>query len=144
MAYSLPLFNCICCSTRWLTGPDLLAKFKGAWRCFPKVDLVRRAGYSQHQEGWQERLEFTAFYEALLESQGRSALVVGGGKAIGKGWSQFELHRQNFQFNGKLLVGKGFTRPVTQARLMSLNSKLGKSRSGLSPLALANSGEGRS
>jgi hypothetical protein len=52
-----------------LTGPDLLAKVKELGDV-SKSDLVRSCGYVSTKEGGGERLNFTAFYEALLEAKG--------------------------------------------------------------------------
>ena len=52
-----------------LTGKDLLAKVKELGDV-SKSDLVRACGYVSTKKGGGERLNFTAFYEALLEAKG--------------------------------------------------------------------------
>jgi len=50
---------------------DLLAKVK-ALSDASNSDLVRAAGYLSTKKDGSERLNFTAFYEALLEGKGVS------------------------------------------------------------------------
>jgi hypothetical protein len=52
-----------------LTGADLLAKVKELGDV-SKSDLVRACGYISHKRDGSERLNFTAFYEALLNAKG--------------------------------------------------------------------------
>ncbi len=49
-----------------LTGSDILAKVKELGDV-SKSDLVRACGYVSTKKNGGERLNFTAFYEALLE-----------------------------------------------------------------------------
>jgi hypothetical protein len=51
-----------------LTGSELLAKVKEQGDA-SKSDLVRAAGYVSTKKDGSERLNFTAFYEALLEAR---------------------------------------------------------------------------
>jgi hypothetical protein len=50
-----------------LTGTDLLAKVKALGDA-SKSELVRECGYVTTKQDGSERLNFTAFYEALLEA----------------------------------------------------------------------------
>ena len=86
-----------------LTGPDLLAKVKELGDV-SKSDLVRSCGYVSSKKDGSERLNFTAFYEALLEAKGLS-LGAGGG---GKGGRKLS-YVATVQGNGNLLVGKAYT-----------------------------------
>ena len=52
-----------------LTGSELLAKVKELGDV-SKSDLVRACGYVSNKKSGGERLNFTAFYEALLEAKG--------------------------------------------------------------------------
>ena len=52
-----------------LTGSDLLSKVKELGDV-SKSDLVRACGYVSTKKNGGERLNFTAFYEALLEAKG--------------------------------------------------------------------------
>jgi hypothetical protein len=89
-----------------LTGTDLLAKVKELGDA-SKSDLVRAAGYLSTKKDGSERLNFTAFYEALLEAKGVS-LGDGGGNGKGKGGRSLS-YVATVQFNGNLLVGKAYT-----------------------------------
>ena len=53
-----------------LSGSDLLAKVKELGDV-SKSDLVRACGYVSTKKNGSERLNFTAFYEALLEAKRR-------------------------------------------------------------------------
>ena len=50
-----------------LTGSELLAKVKELGDV-SKSDLVRACGYVSDKKAGGDRLNFTAFYEALLEA----------------------------------------------------------------------------
>ena len=50
-----------------LTGKDLLAKVKDLGDV-SKSDLVKACGYVSTKKGGGERLNYTAFYEELLEA----------------------------------------------------------------------------
>ena len=90
-----------------LTGSELLAKIKDVGEA-SKSDLVRACGYVSSKKDGAERLNFTAFYEALLEAKGVS-LGEGGGKgATGKGGRKLSFVA-TVQGNGNLLVGKAYT-----------------------------------
>jgi len=65
---------------------------------------VRAAGYVGKMKDGGERLNFTAFYEALLEAKGVS-LVDGSGKGRGKGVRTMS-YVATLQGNGNLLVCK--------------------------------------
>ena len=65
-----------------LVGSELLSKVKDLGDV-SKSDVVRACGYVSTKAGGGERLNFTAFYEALLDAKGIS---LGGGTArVGKG-----------------------------------------------------------
>ena len=89
-----------------LTGSDLLAKVKELGDA-SKSDLVRAAGYLSTKKDGSERLNFTAFYEALLEAKGVS-LGDGGGNGKGKAGRSLS-YVATVQGNGNLLVGKAYT-----------------------------------
>ena len=89
-----------------LVGSDLLAKVKELGDA-SKSDLVRACGYVSTKKDGSERLNFTAFYEALLEAKG---LSLGGGAAAGTGKAGRKLsYVATVQGNGNLLVGKAYT-----------------------------------
>jgi len=89
-----------------LVGYDLLAKVKELGDV-SKSDLVREAGYVSTKKDGGERLNFTAFYEALLEAKGVS-LGDGPGKTKGKAGRSLS-YVATVQGNGNLLVGKAYT-----------------------------------
>jgi len=114
-----------------LTGADLLAKVKELGDA-SKSDLVRAAGYVSSKKDGNERLNFTAFYEALLEAKGVSLGMSGGN---GKGPAGRSLsYMAKVQGNGNLLVGMAYT------GLLGLNPgdefeiKLGKKQIRLIPV----------
>ncbi|MBM5800838.1 MAG: AbrB family transcriptional regulator [Cyanobacteria bacterium K_DeepCast_35m_m2_023] len=88
-----------------LSGSELLAKVKELGDV-SKSDLVRSCGYVSSKKDGAERLNFTAFYEALLEAKGVS-LGDGNGK-VGKGGRKLS-YTAKVQFNGNLTVGKAYT-----------------------------------
>ena len=89
-----------------LKGSDLLTKVKELGDV-SKSDLVRGCGYVSTKKDGTERLNFTAFYEALLEAKGVS-LGDGGGNGKGKGGRKLS-YVATVQGNGNLLVGKAYT-----------------------------------
>ena len=91
--------------TSMLVGSDLLAKVKELGDV-SKSDLVRSCGYVSTKKDGAERLNFTAFYEALLEAKGLS--LGGGGGGTGKGGRKLS-YVATVQGNGNLLVGKAYT-----------------------------------
>ena len=89
-----------------LTGSDLLAKVKELGD-ISKSDLVRACGYVSTKKNGSERLNFTAFYEALLEAKGVN-LGDSGVAGIGKGGRKLS-YVATVQGNGNLLIGKSYT-----------------------------------
>jgi hypothetical protein len=88
-----------------LTGPDLLAKVKELGSA-TKSDLVRACGYVSSKKDGTERLNFTAFYNALLEAKGISVGTEGKGTSARGRKLSFST---KVQFNGNLLIGKAYT-----------------------------------
>ena len=92
--------------TEALTGTDLLAKVKELGDV-SKSDLVRATGYVSTKKDGTERLNFTAFYEALLNAKGiEFHTSSGNGGTPGRKLS----FATRVQFNGNLMVGKAYTR----------------------------------
>ena len=121
-----------------LTGSDLLAKVKELGDA-SKSDLVRAAGYLSIKKDGSERLNFTAFYEALLEAKGVS-LGDGGGNGKGKGarrLSQVAI----VQGNGNLLVGKAYTAMLDLRPGDEFEIKLGRKQICLVPVGGADDEE---
>ena len=88
-----------------LTGSDLLAKVKDLGDV-SKTDLATACGYVTDKKDGGQRVNFTAFYEALLSAKG---VDLGTGTAgIGKGGRKLS-YTAKVQGNGNLLVGKAYT-----------------------------------
>jgi hypothetical protein len=87
-----------------LTGADLLAKVKELGDV-SKSDLVRACGYVSGKTDGSERLNFTAFYEALLNAKG---VDFGAAPKVGKAGRKLSFNTK-VQFNGNLMVGKAYT-----------------------------------
>jgi hypothetical protein len=114
-----------------LTGSELLAKVKELGDV-SKSDLVRSAGYVSTKKDGTERLNFTAFYEALLEAKGVS---FGDGGSGGKGRPGRSLSfNTKIQFNGNLLVGKAYTAQLGLKPGDEFEIKLGRKQIQLIPL----------
>ncbi|MEB3170841.1 MAG: AbrB family transcriptional regulator [Synechococcaceae cyanobacterium] len=112
-----------------LTGADLLAKVKEMGDA-SKSDLVRACGYVSSKKDGSERLNFTAFYEALLNAKG---LDFGGGAKTGKGGRKLSYNTK-VQFNGNLMVGKAYTALLDLKPGDEFEIKLGRKHIRLVPL----------
>jgi hypothetical protein len=118
-----------------LTGTDLLAKVKELGDA-SKSDLVRAAGYVSTKKDGSERLNFTAFYEALLEAKG----VGFGGDSSGTGRPGRKLSfTTKVQFNGNLMVGKAYTALLGLEPGDEFEIKLGRKQIRLIPAGSADS-----
>ena len=114
-----------------LTGTELLAKVKELGDV-SKSDLVRSCGYVSTKKDGTERLNFTAFYEALLEAKGMN---LGAGSSCGKGRPGRSLsYAAKVQFNGNLLVGKAYTAQLGLQPGDEFEIKLGRKQIKLIPL----------
>ena len=87
-----------------LTGVDLLAKVKDLGDV-SKTDLATQCGYVSQKNG-SDRVNFTAFYEALLNAKGID--LSGGTGEIGKGGRKLS-YIAKVQGNENLLIGKAYT-----------------------------------
>jgi hypothetical protein len=114
-----------------LTGSDLLAKVKELGNA-SKSELVRACGYVSSTKDGGERLNFTAFYEALLEAKGMS-LGVASGAGPGKPGRTLS-YMAKVQFNGNLLVGKAYTAQLGLEPGDEFEIKLGRKRIMLVPV----------
>ena len=109
--------------TEPLVGAELLAKVKELGDA-PKSDLVRGCGYVSTKKDGAERLNFTAFYEALLQAKG-----VGFGEGAdrsGKPGRKLSYGTQVL-FNGNLLIGKAYTEQMGFKPGDRFEIKLGRS-----------------
>ena len=109
-----------------LTGSDLLAKVKELGDV-SKSDLVRACGYVSTKKNGSERLNFTAFYEALLEAKGVN-LGDSGVAGIGKGGRKLS-YIATVQGNGNLLIGKAYTALLDLKAGDEFEIKLGRNKS---------------
>ena len=112
-----------------LTGSDLLAKVKELGDV-SKSDLVRACGYVSTKKDGTERLNFTAFYEALLNAKG---VDFGGAAKAGKGGRKLSFLTK-VQFNGNLMVGRAYTGMLDLKPGDEFEIKLGRKQIRLVPL----------
>jgi hypothetical protein len=118
-----------------LVGADLLAKVKELGDA-SKSDLVRSTGYVSTKKDGTERLNFTAFYEALLEAKG----VGLGGDSSGPGKPGRKLSfTTKVQFNGNLMVGKAYTAMLGLEPGDEFEIKLGRKQVRLAPIGAGDS-----
>ena len=113
-----------------LTGAELLAKVKEMGDV-SKSDVVRACGYVSTKKDGSERLNFTAFYEALLNAKGVD--FGGSGAKVGKGGRKLSFTTK-VQFNGNLMVGKAYTALLDLKPGDEFEIKLGRKQIRLVPL----------
>jgi hypothetical protein len=121
-----------------ITGAELLAKLKEMGDV-SKSELVRGCGYVSSKKDGGDRLNFTAFYEALLEAKGLS-LGDGAGKGAGKGGRKLS-YVATVQGNGNLLVGKAYTAMLELHPGDEFEIKLGRKQIRLVPAGSADDEE---
>jgi hypothetical protein len=115
-----------------ITGPDLLAKVKELGDV-SKSELVRECGYLSTKKDGSERLNFTAFYEALLNAKGVNLGTDSAGRGTGKGGRKLS-YTTRIQFNGNLMLGKAYTAVLDLKPGDEFEIKLGKKQIQLIPL----------
>ena len=113
-----------------LTGSELLSKVKELGDA-SKSDLVRACGYVSTKKNGSDRLNFTAFYEALLEAKGVN-LGDSGVEGIGKGGRKLS-YIAKVQGNGNLLIGKAYTALLNLKAGDEFEIKLGRKQIRLLP-----------
>ena len=113
-----------------LTGTELLTKVKELGDV-SKTDLATQCGYVSKKKDGSDRVNFTAFYEALLGAKGIE--LGGGGAAIGKGGRKLS-YVATVQGNGNLLVGKAYTAMLGLEPGAEFEIKLGKKAIRLIPV----------
>jgi len=116
-----------------ITGSDLLAKVKELGDV-SRSELVRECGYVSTKKDGGERLNFTAFYEALLGAKGVSLGTDTAGR--GKGGRSLS-YVATVQGNGNLLVGKAYTAVLDLLPGDEFEIKLGRKQIKLIPLGSA-------
>ena len=113
-----------------LTGSDLLTKVKDLGDV-SKTDLATACGYVSKKKDGSDRVNFTAFYEALLNAKG---IDLGGGNAgVGKGGRKLS-YVATVQGNGNLLIGKAYTAMLDLQVGDEFTIKLGKKAVRLIPV----------
>ena len=117
-----------------LTGTDLLSKVKDLGDV-SKSELVRACGYVSEKKDGGDRLNFTAFYEALLEAKGIN-FATGASAGIGKGGRKLS-YIAKVQGNGNLLIGKAYTAMLNLEPGDEFEIKLGKKAIRLIPTGAA-------
>ena len=118
-----------------LTGQDLLSKVRDLGDA-GKSEIVRACGYVSNKKDGGERLNFTAFYEALLEAKG----VEIGGATVGKGGRKLS-YVATVQGNGNLLIGKAYTALLNLKPGDEFEIKLGRKQIRLVPVGGEGEGE---
>ena len=113
-----------------LTGIELLTKVKELGDA-SKTDLATQCGYVSKKKDGSDRVNFTAFYEALLGAKGIE--LGSGGAAIGKGGRKLS-YTATVQGNGNLLVGKAYTAMLNLNPGDEFEIKLGKKAIRLVPV----------
>ena len=112
-----------------LAGTELLTKVKELGDV-SKTDLATQCGYVSKKKDGSDRVNFTAFYEALLSAKG---VELGGAAAIGKGGRKLS-YTATVQGNGNLLVGKAYTAMLDLNPGDEFEIKLGKKAIRLIPV----------
>jgi hypothetical protein len=112
-----------------LTGSELLAKVKELGDV-GKSEIVRACGYVSGKKDGGERLNFTAFYEALLEAKG---VELGVSSKVGKGGRKLS-YVATVQGNGNLLIGKAYTAMLDLHPGDEFEIKLGRKQIRLIPV----------
>jgi hypothetical protein len=120
-----------------LNGPDLLAKVK-EFGTVPKSELVRSCGYVSSKKDGGERLNYMAFYEALLAAKGVN--LTDGSSGKGKPGRSLS-YVAKVLFNGNLLVGKAYTSQLELKPGDAFEIKLGKKQIRLVPVGAADGEE---
>ena len=112
-----------------LAGTELLTKVKELGDV-SKTELVTQCGYVSKKKDGSDRVNFTAFYEALLGAKG---VELGGGGSVGKGGRKLS-YVATVQGNGNLLVGKAYTAMLGLEPGAEFDIKLGKKAIRLTPV----------
>ena len=120
-----------------LTGTELLTKVKDLGDV-SKTDLATACGYVSKKKDGSDRVNFTAFYEALLNAKG---IDLGGGSAgVGKGGRKLS-YVATVQGNGNLLIGKAYTAMLDLQVGDEFTIKLGKKAIRLIPVGAEEEGD---
>ena len=120
-----------------LTGQELLSKVKEMGDA-PKTELATACGYVSKKKDGSDRVNFTAFYEALLNAKGID--LGSNGKSVGKGGRKLS-YTAKVQGNSNLLVGKAYTAMLGLEPGMEFEIKLGRKSIRLIPVGASDEEE---
>jgi hypothetical protein len=98
-----------------------------------KSDLVHSCGYVSTKKDGSERLNFTAFYEALLGAKGVILGTDACGRGNGKAGRKLS-YTATVQGNSNLLMGKAYTATLDLQPGDEFEIKLGKKQIRLVPV----------
>ena len=112
-----------------LTGEELISKVKELGNA-SKSEIVSACGYVSKKKDGSDRLNFTAFYEALLEAKGVALGAAGG---VGKGGRKLS-YTATVQGNGNLLIGKAYTAMLDLKTGDEFEIRLGRKQIRLVPM----------
>jgi hypothetical protein len=110
-----------------LIGAELLQKTRSMGEA-SKSEIVRACGYVSTKKQGGERLNFTAFYEALLEAKGLSIGTESPGKRGRRMSYVATVHG-----NGNLLIGRAYTELMDLAPGDQFRIRIGRKRVSLVP-----------
>ena len=113
-----------------LSGADLLTRVKELGDV-SKTELATQCGYVSKKKDGSDRVNFTAFYEALLGAKGVE--LGGDGSGVGKGGRKLS-YISTVQGNGNLLIGKAYTALLDLEPGAEFEIKLGKKAIRLIPV----------
>ena len=116
-----------------LTGSELLARVRELGDS-SRTEMVRACGYVSEKPDGGERLNFSAFYEALLDAKGvRLGPVSHPSDPPRKGGRKLS-YKTRVQFNGNLMVGKAYTAMLDLKPGDEFEIRLGRNQIKLIPL----------
>ncbi len=109
-----------------LTGKALLERINELGN-LSKSDLARACGFYSVTKAGKERVNFTAFYEALLDAKGVNLDEPKGRKGRQPGF------KARVQSNGNLLIGKAYTEKLNLKPGDTFEIKIGRKQITLTP-----------
>ena len=116
-------------TNQMLVGEALIAKVKEMGSA-SKSEVVAACGYVSKKKDGSDRLNFTAFYEALLGAKG---VALGSGEGVGKGGRKLS-YTATVQGNGNLLIGKAYTAMLDLKTGDEFEIRLGRKQIRLVPM----------
>lgn len=111
-----------------LTGAELLAKTKSLSHA-SKSEVVKACGYVSTKKDGTERLNFTAFYEALLEAKDVTI-----GRSTGRRQGRALAYTTKVHFNGNLMVGSAYVDQIGWQPGDQVEIRVGRNKIQLVPI----------